>query len=317
MFENCLRFVTDEPITVGKLETLARTGDQPGRHAPLGLYHRSTPRPAGSIASRPGPDAVLRATARGLRAREVWLAAARPRRAALAGPLRRRPDRGAAPRPGRGGRANSTPACPTCLPILGPDPVQPGTRSRPAAPAAAAGPRHVAAVGTAVPRPARLRSGVRGRIGGVARGRRQPAPRPGRRRHAAARSAPADRDLQGSRELGHGRPAPRPPRRRGAGPRREPRQGRPPHPRGPARAAALPRAPGHGRGPLAAALRPRRRRSPAPVPEALAVGADGEPPPLFQALEPYPDNWRAAVCPPGTLPYYPMVLHRGGYPDGS
>ena len=51
--------------------------------------------------------------------------------------------------------------------------------------------------------------------------------------------------------------------------------------------------------------------------EELAVGADGEPPPLFQALEPYPDNWRSAVCPPRTLPYYPMVLHRGGYPDGS
>ncbi len=51
--------------------------------------------------------------------------------------------------------------------------------------------------------------------------------------------------------------------------------------------------------------------------EALAIGTDGQPPPLFQALEPYPDNWRAAVRPPGTLPYYPMVLHRGGYPDGS
>jgi len=51
--------------------------------------------------------------------------------------------------------------------------------------------------------------------------------------------------------------------------------------------------------------------------EALAVGSDGQPPPLFQALEPYPDNWRASVRPPRTLPYYPMVLHRGGYPDGS
>jgi hypothetical protein len=51
--------------------------------------------------------------------------------------------------------------------------------------------------------------------------------------------------------------------------------------------------------------------------EALAVGAEGQPPPLFQALEPYPGNWRASVRRPGTLPYYPMVLHRGGYPDGS
>jgi methyltransferase (TIGR00027 family) len=51
--------------------------------------------------------------------------------------------------------------------------------------------------------------------------------------------------------------------------------------------------------------------------EVLAVGADDQPPPLFQALEPYPDNWRALVRPPRTLPFYPMVLHRGGYPDGS
>ena len=51
--------------------------------------------------------------------------------------------------------------------------------------------------------------------------------------------------------------------------------------------------------------------------EALALGPDGQPPPLFQALQPYPDNWRASARPPRTLPYYPMVLHRGGYPDGS
>ena len=51
--------------------------------------------------------------------------------------------------------------------------------------------------------------------------------------------------------------------------------------------------------------------------EELASGADGQPPLLFLALQPYPDNWRASVRPPRTLPYYPMVLHRGGYPDGS
>jgi len=39
--------------------------------------------------------------------------------------------------------------------------------------------------------------------------------------------------------------------------------------------------------------------------------------PLFRGLEPYPDGWRAAVRKPDVLPYYPMVLHRGGYPDGS
>jgi len=39
--------------------------------------------------------------------------------------------------------------------------------------------------------------------------------------------------------------------------------------------------------------------------------------PLFRGLEPYPDGWRASVPKPEVLPYYPMVLHRGGFPDGS
>jgi DNA-binding MarR family transcriptional regulator len=39
--------------------------------------------------------------------------------------------------------------------------------------------------------------------------------------------------------------------------------------------------------------------------------------PLFGGLTPYPDGWRAAVRTPNTLPHFPMVLHRGGYPDGS
>jgi len=56
--------------------------------------------------------------------------------------------------------------------------------------------------------------------------------------------------------------------------------------------------------------------------EPLAVGqppplAVGQPPPLFAGIEPYPDNWRASVRRPGILPHFPMVLHRGGYPDGS
>jgi hypothetical protein len=49
----------------------------------------------------------------------------------------------------------------------------------------------------------------------------------------------------------------------------------------------------------------------------LLAGPGGRQPPLFAGLAPYPDGWRAAVRPPATLPHYPMVLHRGGYPDGS
>jgi hypothetical protein len=38
---------------------------------------------------------------------------------------------------------------------------------------------------------------------------------------------------------------------------------------------------------------------------------------LMKSIEPYPEGWRAAVAKPQTLPHFPMVLHRGGYPDGS
>jgi DNA-binding MarR family transcriptional regulator len=48
--------------------------------------------------------------------------------------------------------------------------------------------------------------------------------------------------------------------------------------------------------------------------EPLTVG---DPLPLFTALEPYPDNWRARIGPRAVLPHYPVTLHRGGYPDGS
>jgi len=39
--------------------------------------------------------------------------------------------------------------------------------------------------------------------------------------------------------------------------------------------------------------------------------------PLFAGLEPPPNGWRAKLQKPDTLPHFPMVLHRGGYPDGS
>lgn len=38
---------------------------------------------------------------------------------------------------------------------------------------------------------------------------------------------------------------------------------------------------------------------------------------LFDGLEPYAGGWRASVPRPEVLPHYPMVLHRGGFPDGS
>ena len=51
--------------------------------------------------------------------------------------------------------------------------------------------------------------------------------------------------------------------------------------------------------------------------ERLVGEPTAEGSPLFRGLEPYPDGWRASVRKPNTLPHYPMVLHRGGFPDGS
>ena len=62
---------------------------------------------------------------------------------------------------------------------------------------------------------------------------------------------------------------------------------------------------------------------------ALYAQPGGQEPPLIGAgLVPYPDGWRAhppyqrlteamIADPAGALPHYPMVTHRGGYPDGS
>ena len=49
------------------------------------------------------------------------------------------------------------------------------------------------------------------------------------------------------------------------------------------------------------------------------LDGDGTPAhsPLFRGLGPYPDGWRASLPRPSTLPHFPMVLHRGGFPDGS
>jgi hypothetical protein len=38
---------------------------------------------------------------------------------------------------------------------------------------------------------------------------------------------------------------------------------------------------------------------------------------LAAGLEPPPGGWRAPLRSPATLPHYPMVPHRGGFPDGS
>ncbi len=50
---------------------------------------------------------------------------------------------------------------------------------------------------------------------------------------------------------------------------------------------------------------------------SLGPLVEGSPNPLLQGLRPYPDGWRAGQRPIETLPLFPMVLHRGGFPDGA
>ena len=72
MWENCMRHVTDEPITVGELQTRARTGTNLDGMRRWGyITIDGTARKIHK--GRPGPGAVLRATAPGLRARQIWL----------------------------------------------------------------------------------------------------------------------------------------------------------------------------------------------------------------------------------------------------
>jgi DNA-binding MarR family transcriptional regulator len=51
--------------------------------------------------------------------------------------------------------------------------------------------------------------------------------------------------------------------------------------------------------------------------ETVVREPSGERSRLFLGLESHPDGWRASVSKPETLPHFPMVLHRGGFPDGS
>jgi DNA-binding MarR family transcriptional regulator len=51
--------------------------------------------------------------------------------------------------------------------------------------------------------------------------------------------------------------------------------------------------------------------------EQLVVSPNASVCPLLRGLVPYPDGWRASLPPLEGLPHFPMVSHRGGFPDGS
>jgi methyltransferase (TIGR00027 family) len=315
MFENCLRFVTDQPITVGELEALARTGtnlDGMRRWGYItidGTAKRIHQR-------RPGIDAVLRATARGLRARETWL----PLPALVEQRWRER--FGAEPigRLRRSLEAIASrvdPGLPDTLPILdpvlfsrGPDPALPPPPEPPAVstlPLSALLSRVLLAFALEYEHESDLSLAVGANLLRVlsAEGTRlRDLPLlTGISKEAVAWA------IGVLLRAGLAAEAPDPTASRG-------------------KVARLTARGLHAQGLYLELLgtvedRWRARFGTDTIDalrrslEALTLGPDGQPPPLFQALEPYPDNWRASVRPPRTLPYYPMVLHRGGYPDGS
>ena len=51
--------------------------------------------------------------------------------------------------------------------------------------------------------------------------------------------------------------------------------------------------------------------------EAIVVTPELGGSPLAEAYGPVPGTWRADMKTPDTLPHYPMVNHRGGFPDGA
>ena len=312
MWETCMRYVTGEPITVGDLEARARTGTNLDGMRRWGyITIDGTARKVHK--TRPGPAAVLRATAAGLRAREIWrplpgFIEQRWRERLGADQLSRLRD------PLTSMVSRLDPGLPDCLPILGaalrsqgPDPRLPprpdGTAPE-ALPLSALLSRVLLAFALEYEREAglslavaanvlrvlgsegtRLRElpaltgtsteSVRWALGILTRGDlAAEEPDPAASRGKVARLTPRGLDAQHLyREL------------TGTIERRW-----------------------HDRftpgvtGALRASLEPLTA---------------GQPPVLFGGIEPYPDNWRASVRRPATLPHFPMVLHRGGYPDGS
>jgi methyltransferase (TIGR00027 family) len=315
MWENCLRFVADEPITVGELQQLARTGtnlDGMRRWGYITIDGTSKK----VHKSRPGSDAVLRATAKGLRARQVWLP--------LPGLIEERwRERFGV---GQVGSLRDClvrlvdqldPGLPDYLPILGPglfsrgpDPALPPRPDRVGVaglPLSALLARALLSFALEYERESELPLAVGANLLRVLDGegtRLRDLPLLTgiskeavswtmgilvRSRLAVEAPDPAASRGKVARLTGAGMAAQRVYREL-VGTVEQRWQER-------------------YTGGTVSALRQAL--------DALAAAPDDQPPPLFDALEPYPDNWRAQVRTPDILPHYPMVLHRGGYPDGS
>ncbi len=317
MWENCLRHVTDRPITVGELETRARTAtnlDGMRRWGYITIDGTAKKIHKG----RPGPDAVLRATAAGLRAREVWLP--------LPGLIGQRwRERFGAGQVDRLRESLATvvsqldPGLPDCLPILGaalltrgPDPALPpaGSVDPAGLPLSALLSRVLLSFALEYEREVGLSLAI---SANVLRVLDADGTRPRDLPPLTGTSKESVSWAMGILIRGHlateEASGPDPAASRGKIARLTPRGLDAQHLYHEFVGAIEQRWHERFTGSAIGALRTSL--------EALASAPDGEPPPLFRGLEPYPDNWRAAVRRPATLPHYPMVLHRGGYPDGS
>ena len=327
MWENCMRYVTGDPITVADLEARARTPTNLDGMRRWG-YVTIDGTAKRVHSGRPGRDAVLRATAAGLRARETW----RPLAGVVEGRWQERfgADRVAAlrdPLTSMVGRLD--PGLPDCLPILhatllsqGPDsalPPRPAT-SDPASPNLAS--PNLASTGPAdLPLSALLsrvllsfaveyerEAGLSLAIGAnVLRVLSAEGTRLRDLPVLTGTSKEAVRWALGvliRGELAVEEPDPAASRGKVA------------------RLTLCGLDAQRVYHELAGAIERRwNERFTHGVTDALRACleslAAGDPPRLFAGLQPYPDNWRASVRPPVTLPHFPMVLHRGGYPDGS
>ena len=312
MWETCMRYVTAEPITVGDLEARARTGTNLDGMRRWGyITIDGTARKVHK--TRPGPAAVLRATAAGLRAREVWrplpeFIEQRWRERLGADQLSRLRD------PLTSMVSRLDPGLPDCLPILGaalrsqgPDPRLPprpdGTAPE-ALPLSALLSRVLLAFALEYEREAGLSLAVAANVLRVlgsegTRLRELPA--------LTGTSTESVRWALGILTRGDlAAEEPDPAASRGKVARLTPR-GLDSQRRYHELVGEIERR-WHDR--FTPAVTAALRTSLEPL-------AAGQPPPLFGGLEPYPDNWRASVRRPDVLPRFPMVLHRGGYPDGS
>ena len=316
MWETCMRYVTAEPITVGDLEARARTGTNLDGMRRWGyITIDGTARKVHK--TRAGLAAVLRATAAGLRAREIWrplpgFIEQRWRERLGADQLSRLRD------PLTSMVSRLDPGLPDCLPILGaalrsqgPDPRLPprpdGTAPE-ALPLSALLSRVLLAFALEYEREAGLSLAVAANVLRVLESEGT------RLRELPALTGTSTESVRWALGIltrgGLAAEEPDPAASRGKVARLTPRGLDAQHLYHELTGTIERR--WHDRftpdvtGALRASLEP------------LTAGqSPGQPPVLFGGIEPYPDNWRASVRRPVTLPHFPMVLHRGGYPDGS